>query len=187
MYSGLYIFCQYVFPGNRTHNLCAVNAMLYQLSHRNTITQIKICQILFRFFDYFEDLYTLAKLQIVVKCNYTAELQWRYWKSTTLVSYQHCSELPLPVTSHVPSDQMLPLRSGWVLSGSCCRRHGHFIGAVRAWTNGPGQNRPSTTATGPENMTTWDLDDVEPSEMNTHQDWFIKKYHSWRVRKPLMM
>ncbi len=25
----LYIYCQYVFPGNRTHNLCAANAMLY--------------------------------------------------------------------------------------------------------------------------------------------------------------
>ncbi len=25
----LYMFCQYVFPGNRTHNLCAANAMLY--------------------------------------------------------------------------------------------------------------------------------------------------------------
>ncbi len=27
----------HVFPGNRTHNLCAANAMLYPLSHRNTI------------------------------------------------------------------------------------------------------------------------------------------------------
>ncbi len=25
----LYMFCQYVFPGNRTHNLWAANAMLY--------------------------------------------------------------------------------------------------------------------------------------------------------------
>ncbi len=25
-----------VFPGNRTHNLCAANAMLQPLSHRNT-------------------------------------------------------------------------------------------------------------------------------------------------------
>ncbi len=25
-----------VFPGNRTHNLCSANAMLYLLSHRNT-------------------------------------------------------------------------------------------------------------------------------------------------------
>ncbi len=24
----LYIFCQYVFPGNQTHNLCTANAML---------------------------------------------------------------------------------------------------------------------------------------------------------------
>ncbi len=25
---GIHLYCQYVFPGNRTHNLCAANAML---------------------------------------------------------------------------------------------------------------------------------------------------------------
>ncbi len=29
VHSGYTFFCQYVFPGNRTHNLCAANAMLY--------------------------------------------------------------------------------------------------------------------------------------------------------------
>ncbi len=24
----IHLYCQYVFPGNRTHNLCAANAML---------------------------------------------------------------------------------------------------------------------------------------------------------------
>jgi len=30
-----------VFPGNRTHNLCAANAMLQPLSHRNTMFMLK--------------------------------------------------------------------------------------------------------------------------------------------------
>ncbi len=29
VHSGYTLFCQYVFPGNWTHNLCAANAMLY--------------------------------------------------------------------------------------------------------------------------------------------------------------
>ncbi len=32
----IHLYCQYEFPGNRTHNLCAANAMLQSLSHRNT-------------------------------------------------------------------------------------------------------------------------------------------------------
>ncbi len=44
----IYIFCQYVFPGNWTHNLCAANAMLYQLSHRNTLLVIIIIGLLSR-------------------------------------------------------------------------------------------------------------------------------------------
>ncbi len=31
----------FFFPGNRTHNLCAANAMLWPLSHRNTVGPLK--------------------------------------------------------------------------------------------------------------------------------------------------
>ncbi len=36
----IHFFCQYVFPGNRTHNLCAANTMLYQWAAGTLTKQI---------------------------------------------------------------------------------------------------------------------------------------------------
>ncbi len=113
--------------------------------------------------SHFEDLYTLAKLQIVVKCNYTAELQWRYWKSTTLVSYQHRSatfELPLPGTSPVPSDQMLTPRSGWRPVRLLLQETRTLLLELSEREQTAWSEQTEHDSHWPWNMTTWDLDDV---------------------------
>ncbi len=138
---------------------CAVNAMLYRWATGTLLHKSRFADFV-RFFDYFEDLYTLAKLQIVVKCNYTAELQWRYWKSTTLVSYQHRSELPLPVTSPVPSDQMLPLRSGWSPVRLLLQETRALLLELSEREQTAWSEQTEHDSHWPWNMTTWDLDDV---------------------------
>ncbi len=62
VHSDYTFFCQYVFPGNRTHNLCATNAMLY---HWATGTQANICVHSVGVLSGFCKIHDIVKLHIV--------------------------------------------------------------------------------------------------------------------------
>ncbi len=60
----IHLYCQYVFPGNRTHNLCTANAMLHHWATGMLYSRVNLFYILYK--SYFDSV--LGCLGLDVQC-----------------------------------------------------------------------------------------------------------------------